>query len=233
MKKIKYTLTIFFLFKSFTAFADSWYQVEIIIFDRLNPNLSEEKWANEEPVVRFDTIELSANYDMNTDQRLIPYMIMDKKNNRMTGVYRVLKSSREYRPLVHLSWQQPATNRNESRYVHIVKNDNKEKILEKDDQESIIEPEFLEDFTSNQKIIDGSIRIRSNFYLHADLNFYYFKNLYASNNTSKKGIEFSDQDIEELVISIKESRKIKLNEIHYFDNPIYGVILQVSRLGES
>ncbi len=233
MKKIKYTLTIFFLLKSFTAFADSWYQVEIIIFDRLNPDLSEEKWGNEEHVVRLDTIELYPNYEINTDQRLTPYMIMDKKNNRMTGVYRVLKSSSEYRPLVHLSWQQPATKRSESRYVHIVKNDSKEKILEKNDQESIIEPEFLDDFTSNRKVIDGSIRIRSNFYLHADLDLYYFKNLYVSNNTYKKDIEFSNQDIEELVINIKESRKIKLNEIHYFDNPIYGVILQVSRLSES
>ena len=43
-------------------------------------------------------------------------------------------------------------------------------------------------------------------------------------------VEFSDLSFKELIIELKESRKIKLNEIHYFDNPIYGVILQVSRL---
>ena len=233
MNNIKYTFAIFFLLNTFPAFADSWYQVEIIVFDRLNPDLSEESWGNEEPLFRLDTIELYPNHEMKTEQRLTPYMIMDEKNNRMIGVYRVLKSSSEYRPLLHFSWQQPATKRNESRYVHIVKHDNKEEITKKDDQESIIEPEFIEDFKSHNKLIDGSIRVRSNFYLHVDLDFYYFKNPYDGNNTYNNDNEFLDQNIEELVIRIKESRKIKLNEIHYFDNPIYGVILQVSRLGKS
>ena len=31
-------------------------------------------------------------------------------------------------------------------------------------------------------------------------------------------------------LELKETRRIKLNEIHYFDHPMYGVILQVSRL---
>tara|TARA_B100000029_G_scaffold454379_1_gene480859 strand:+ start:550 stop:1251 length:702 start_codon:yes stop_codon:yes gene_type:complete len=233
MKNIKYICAIFFFLNAFPAFADSWYQIEIIIFDRLNPDLSEENWDNEEPLVRLDTIELYPHYEKNTEQRLTPYMIMDDKNNRMTGIFRVLKSSSEYRPLIHLSWQQPATKRSESRYVHIVKNNDKEKIHEKDDQESMIEPEFIEDFTNRKKLIDGSIRIRSNFYLHVDLDLYYFKNLYDRNNTYNNDNEFFEQNIEELIIGLKESRKIKLNEIHYFDNPIYGVILQVSRLGES
>ena len=233
MKNIKYTFAIFFLFNSFIVLADSWYQVEIIIFDRINPDLSEEKWNNEEPSFRLDTIELNPNYEINSEKTLIPFMIMDEKYNRMSGVHRILKLSSEYRPLVHLSWQQPATKQSESRYVHIVKNDSSEIILEKEDQESIIEPEFLEEFSTNKKVIDGSIRIRSSFYLHVDIDLYYFKDLYDSDNTYTNDTEILDQNIEQLIVEIKESRKIKLNEIHYFDNPVYGVILQVSRLGES
>ena len=31
-------------------------------------------------------------------------------------------------------------------------------------------------------------------------------------------------------VRLQESRKIRLNEIHYFDHPFFGVILRVSRL---
>ena len=233
MKKIKYAFVVLFFLKSLTAFAESWYQVEVIIFDRINPDLSEERWGDEEPVIRPDMTELYPNYKMNTDQRLIPYMIMGKKNNRMDGVYRVLKLSSEYRPLTHLSWQQPATKRRQSRHVHIMENGRKKELSERSEQESIIEPEFIEDFMKNKKIIDGSIRIRSNFYLHVDLDLYYFKNLPSDNLTYEKEDEFSNKNLAKLIVRLKESRKIKLNEIHYFDNPMYGVILQVSRLEES
>jgi hypothetical protein len=32
-------------------------------------------------------------------------------------------------------------------------------------------------------------------------------------------------------VRLQETRKIKLNEVHYFDHPLFGVILQVSRMG--
>ena len=233
MKKIKYTFIVLLFLNSLTAFAESWYQVEIIIFDRLYPDLSEERLSDEEPAIRPDMTELYPYYVVGTDQGLIPYMIMDKKNNRMNGIYRVLKLSSEYRPLVHVSWQQPATNRHKSRYIHIVKNDSKKDLPVKGNQESIDEPEFIEDFINNKRIIDGSIRIRSNFYLHVDLDIYYFKDLLSDDVIYEKEDGISNQNIEKLIIGLKESRRIKLNEIHYFDNPVYGVILQVSRLSES
>ncbi|MCG8324602.1 MAG: peptidoglycan binding protein CsiV [Thiotrichales bacterium] len=31
---------------------------------------------------------------------------------------------------------------------------------------------------------------------------------------------------------IRESRKIKLNEVHYFDHPLFGALIQVSRLSK-
>ena len=158
---------------------------------------------------------------------------MDEKSNRMNGVYRVLRLSSEYRPLMHLSWQQPATKRKQSRYIHIMKDDSEEEISSIDNQEDSIEPEFIEDFKNPNKIIDGSIRIRSDFYLHVDLNLYYYRDLFVDDAAIKEDTEFSETKSEKLIIGLKESRKIKLNERHYFDNPKYGVILQVSRLNDS
>jgi len=30
---------------------------------------------------------------------------------------------------------------------------------------------------------------------------------------------------------MKETRRIKLNELHYFDHPLFGVLMRVTRLG--
>tara|TARA_B100001250_G_scaffold325698_1_gene289576 strand:- start:132 stop:476 length:345 start_codon:yes stop_codon:yes gene_type:complete len=114
-----------------------------------------------------------------------------------------------------------------------MKDDSEEEISSIDNQEDSIEPEFIEDFKNPNKIIDGSIRIRSDFYLHVDLNLYYYRDLFVDDAAIKEDTEFSETKSEKLIIGLKESRKIKLNEIHYFDNPLYGVILQVSRLNDS
>ena len=77
MKKIKYAFIVLLFLNSRTAFAESWYQVEVIIFDRLDPDLSEEGWSDEEPTIRPDMTELYPYYVVGTDQGLVPYMIID------------------------------------------------------------------------------------------------------------------------------------------------------------
>jgi peptidoglycan-binding protein CsiV len=228
------TKTIFILFAlifSQTALAESWYQVEVIVFDRLYPDLDGEQWQNEEFKIRDNMVELQPSNDIfNSDPELVPFMILDKKRNRMSGIYRVLKLSSEYRPLYHISWQQPASERRQSRYVHIqrLEGEGTTKVIKT--TEVTEEPEFLEEFIMPDRIVDGSIRIRSGFYLHADVDLSYFKQLPPENKVIRNSEESFSGLQEKTVIKLKESRKIKLNEIHYFDHPMYGVILQVSRL---
>jgi len=234
MKLIKYFFVILFLIFSHAVSAESWYQVEVIVFDRLQPNLDGEQWQNEEFKFRDNMIELQPDGPvLNFDQELVPFMILNKKRKRLHGVYRVLRLSSEYRPLIHLSWQQPATERRQSRYVHIQRLDGEAAIPVAEPakrDESVEEPEFLEDIIMPERIIDGSIRIRSGFYLHADIDLSYFKALPPENKMIRTSEESFQNSLDKSVIKLKETRKIKLNEIHYFDNPMYGVILQVSRL---
>ncbi len=231
------TKTLFILFVlnfSQTVLAESWYQVEAIVFDRLYPDLDGEQWQNEEFKIRSNMVELQSPDDIfNSDQELVPFMILDKKRNRMSGVYRVLRLSSEYRPLYHISWQQPASERRQSRHVHIQRLEGEEVTTVAKTEEAVEEleePEFIEEFIMPDRIVDGSIRIRSGFYLHADVDLSYFKQLPAENKVIRSSEESFSGLQEKTVIKLKESRKIKLNEIHYFDHPMYGVILQVSRL---
>lgn len=232
MNLIKTIFVTLFLIFSQAASAASWYQVEAIIFDRLYPNLDGEQWQNEEFKIRGNMVELQAPV-LNSDQGLVPFMVLNKKRNRMSGVYRVLRLSSEYRPLYHVSWQQPASERRQSRYVHIQRldGDGTTPVATITDTESSLdEPDFIEEFIMPDKIIDGSIRIRSGFYLHADIDLSYFTQIPPENKMIRSSEESFSGFQEKTVVKLKETRKIKLNEIHYFDHPMYGVILQVSRL---
>jgi Peptidoglycan-binding protein, CsiV len=223
MNLIKTLIVVTFLIISQSALAESWYQVEVIIFDRLYPNLDGEKWQDEEYKIRDNMVELEPE----SAEGFLPYKILNASRNRLGGIYRVLKLSSEYRPLYHVSWQQEATERRESRYVHIQKLDGNPVTPVANTTE---EPEFLEELMSPDRIVDGSIRIRSGFFLHADIDLSYFKQLTAEHKVIRSSEESFQSGFNKTVIKLKETRKIKLNEIHYFDHPMYGVILQVSRL---
>lgn len=224
MNLIKTLFITFLLIVSHSALAESWYQVEVIVFDRLYPNLDGEQWQNQEFKIRGNMVELEPD----SAQGFVPYTILNASRNRLSGVYRVLKLSSKYRPLYHVSWQQEATERRESRYVHIQKLDGE---VVTPVAETTEEPEFIEQFNvMPDRIVDGSIRIRSGFYLHADIDLSYFTQLPAENKIIRTSEESFQAGFDKTVIKLKETRKIKLNEIHYFDHPMFGVILQVSRL---
>jgi hypothetical protein len=56
--------------------------------------------------------------------------------------------------------------------------------------------------------VEGTVRLRTGRLLYVDTDFV----LYG----------------EETPVRLTESRKVKLKELHYFDHPLYGVLLQVT-----
>ncbi|MAS81551.1 MAG: hypothetical protein CMF45_02535 [Legionellales bacterium] len=227
MKYIKIGILVSLFASPYNVIGSSWYQVEVIVFERLNPYLDGEKWQDGVITTKDDAVELQVP-DINN--KLVPYMILNKSRNQLNGVEKVLNSSSEYKLLIHLSWQQPATQRKQSRYVHLQRLDGTSSTLETNIKEIEDEPDFIDELISSNKIIDGTIRVRSGFYLHADIDFSYFKNLPYENKILRVNEESFIGTSDKYVINHKETRKIKLDEIHYFDHPMLGLILQVSRL---
>lgn len=68
----------------------------------------------------------------------------------------------------------------------------------------------------------GSVRLRVTRFLHVDMDMAYFPG--AAPDVADAGAVGGH-------VRLQESRKIKLNEVHYFDHPLFGVLLQVSRAG--
>ncbi len=234
MKQIYFLLFIICLWSN-PVFA-AWYQVEVIVFDNLYPDSDGELWyktpglpdrdrSQELILDEPDVEDIDSKIQSDNNNILIPFKTLPKDKYRMDGIYRVLRFSEEYRPLIHISWQQPGAKR--ARAVHIEKLDSAmpEKELSDDN-----EPDFL---IPPKAIVDGIIRVRSGHFLHVDIDLVYFLDslsnteFFPSGETNKNGM-FVNQNAE--YVRLKETRKIKLNELHYFDHPMFGVILQVSRL---
>ena len=234
----------------------AWYQVEVIVFSQLNPNTDGEIWY-ENPGLpeRSESIELItdlADAEMEDSgsesdsiaestatankRELIPYLQLPSAELKLAGVQRVLKLSSEYRPLLHIAWQQPALRAASARPVHLQQFEEVEAIpdtdTEPEDIESLIKSadEQFNDYEVPELLFDGTIKLRSSKFLHADIDFAFFP--VELDNT--QDVRSPEEDLfvrqEADYVRLTESRKIRLNEIHYFDHPHFGVILRVSRL---
>lgn len=251
MKKIFITLfSISILAWSVNVHA-VWYQVELIVFENLYPEADGELWYKTPGLVGLDDSvalkplhealsELSDEQKSNDDVNslLMPYTLLPDENFRLNGIYRVLRLSREYRPLYHISWQQPGFDGDRARLVHLQSED-VTNLFELTMPASLVTDPMPTDFYEPVKLsMDGTIKIRSNLYLYVDLDMVLFRPPPVQDIDNVKAIDKSALSLEKVpeiepveYVRMVETRRIKLNELHYFDHPLFGVIIQVSRYG--
>jgi hypothetical protein len=208
MKKIFLLAVLSFLSIS----ARAAYQVEIIIFEHL---FHDEEGEISQIGLRIpdlgDTVQLSSA----TGSSDASFSLLPSSMYKLGGVYSELRASREYRPILHLAWRQPQLQQSRSKYVHIRKTDGE---LQQ------------EGFGDAYVKLDGVVRIRSAQFLHADVDLFYFIDAVSESFiTANAGSEAANQ-IAATFAELKESRRMKLNELHYFDHPVFGMLMRVSRL---
>ena len=229
----------------------AWYQVEVVVFDNLYADTDGESWyLNPGLPDRSDSIELiesledeeaeAKTEDSEEDEpgqreQDIPYKKLAEDFYRLGGVQRVLKLSREYRPLLHVAWQQPALNPRVARPVHIQQFEEPDPVIESDNDEEAFDiealqstaDEFEDEYQILDLIFDGTIKLRSSRFLHVDVDIAYFPESFKGDEEEMtRDLAYQQADY----VRLQETRKIKLNEIHYFDHPLFGLILRVSRL---
>ena len=216
-----------------------WYQVEVVLFEYLEPDAGNEWWY-ENPGLpgRDQTIELitgvaepvpGETINPADEANLMPYLALSKDNYRLAGVNRVLRLSRDYRPLLHVAWQQPALDKRDIRAIHL---DNTQ-FEEKPAEQVEVEPGELWDlpeYTPPVKVYDGIIRLRRSRYLHLDVDFAYFPEFLEQPDLAPPEGTADYDRLWADYVRLTESRRIKLNELHYFDHPLFGLAIQVSRI---
>jgi hypothetical protein len=242
---IRIAIILVLMFRTTMVFA-VWYQVEVIIFENLYPNTDNEKWYKTPELVPLkNTVNLipyqqqlnileEKNKDVpNISNSQIPYGMLSEDNNRLEGIYRVLRLSREYRPLYHVSWQQPGLSDKQAKPIHI-QSENFENLFELTIPTLMVSDSMpIELYEPTKLIVDGTLQIRSSLYLHIDLDFVLFRKPTVDNaevhEQLETGLIANRINNPADYVRLTESRRIKLNELHYYDHPLFGVIVQVSR----
>ena len=95
------------------ARGQSGYTVELIVFERLgDAHLDDEVWLADpgRPPIDEATALTGASR---------PFRVLDPSRYRLGGVFDRLRASRDYRPLLHVAWLQPAFSRTRARDARI------------------------------------------------------------------------------------------------------------------
>ena len=233
----------------------SWFQVEVIVFDYAEPDLDSELWfENPGWPVQVDAIDLitsvpdpvqpvtvdinlpvatNADAGANPAPVLIPYLALAEEKYRLANDYRRLRLSSLYRPLLHVAWQQPGRSAEHTRYVHL------ERLVNTPvaalDPETVNETEVTAApaYDPPRVVFDGLVRLRVPNFLYIDIDFSYFPEdleTILTQQLSQSGGKAQLVNPDADYVRMQETRRIYLNELNYFDHPLFGVLLQVSRL---
>ncbi len=109
-----------------------------------------------------------------------------------------LRSSAGYRPLVHMAWRQDVPDRRSALPLRLP----------------------VERLREGTAFIDGSATVAVERYLHLTLDL----TLHADSTAPQDQSLFEEPDIYPLV----ETRRMRSGEIHYFDNPRFGVLALIT-----
>lgn len=165
---------------TFSARAENRYQIEVIVFEHLYLDEGNEIWPERDERPQWsDALQIFSGVD---DSRFTP---LSSARYRMGGIYRALRSSQGYQPIMHIAWQQVGLPASRARPVYVA---------------------------SDNGQVEGAIRLRQSRFLHIDMDL-----VYPLGDGAGK------------YARIDQSRRLKLNELHYFDNPLFGAIVQVTR----
>jgi len=208
MKKTLLVLLIIFASHA----SANWYQVEMIVFEHLYPDTAGEQWYNNQGLP-----DITNSVELVTDQlkERVAYQVLPSGRYKISGVYSALKSSRDYRPIMHIAWQQPGLTRSRAKYVHIRR------------MEGLSNPDSIQEGLVK---IDGTVRLRGGHFLYLDIDLAYFLNALPESMINSAMINENVTNQLSDHTRLSESRKVKLNELHYFDHPLFGVITWVRRL---
>ena len=124
--------TLFLAFITLPAWAQAqeqeerWYEVEIILFEHLNPvALESETWPLDiiEPDLE-GSLELLRKIPeqekITDDGKPVPYLILPPEQYQLKGAYRKLLNSDNYLPYVHVAWRQviPPRGKEDRIFIH-------------------------------------------------------------------------------------------------------------------
>lgn len=196
------------------AWAARWYQVELLVFAQTQPNTLEQWEANVLPQYDHNAIRLGNPADVPAGARnnLVnaashgAWKLHPRNNNYpVAAAGRRMSGSGHYRTLFYGRWLQPISSASHSLPLYVQGGKSlaaRTQLSMPDDQVTATQlPE-----------LQGTIKLTGSNLLHLSTNLWF-----ATNRNGKR-----------IFSHIDESRRLKSGELHYLDNPLFGVLIRVT-----
>ena len=175
---------------------------------------------------------------------------LDTRSEKMSSVWRNLRLSAEYRPQAFLAWEQsteepfPILRIHNEEVIRI--DDSWSEMREVPDNDESGEPDwrawrFIYDLESSEfgfaqlprpkqyYQMDGSVRLRRSRFLHVDLDLRY-RMPTAATVEGVSGPPLAREYQGYRAYTLKQSRQIRSERMEYFDSPLLGVLVWVTRI---
>ncbi len=258
---MKRLLPFLLILLSSAALAESGaYRVEVIVFRNLGvltesvavddlrsflqfPSLEEplqhkdlfNNPADETPDQLPDDLATVLRYDLPDDLNVVT-----QKSTRMDAVWRRLRSSKGYRPLLYAAWEQNRTDYYPPMRIH------DQQIIDtqlRPPTHIMIADLAAEDplaaYRSSFYRIDGSVQLRRSRFLHLfmDLEIREEKpeipvepDFFGSSETQTAPGNSDQDDIQRGVFALKQNRQVRTDRMQYFDTPYFGALVLVTAI---
>lgn len=193
------------------------YLVEVIVFNYTGPiSANGEIWHRTSPI-EFSSESYTAETPAETES--MPELTDEEENpiqftelKELLPYLSKLLADPKYEILTYTAWTQPLYDKKSSIRVDLV---------------PLIEPNLADEirpFTGPP--ITGSLLLFENRLLFVDLD---LKNELNLDDARRTGTSSAITNQPSGTFRIQEKRRVKLNEIHYFDHPFFGALVRVSR----
>lgn len=227
-----------------------WYQVEVILFSQNNPDYHDsELWPLDYTLPDMEqSRELVKNQKSTSSLYPEPFSLVGNERLRLTETARRIKKASDVELVLHLGWLQPGLPEEKAVAVHIY-----DGMLERGAGE--MRPLTSGDELPK---LDGTLRLILSRYLHLESDLIWREPLPpgmsllpaaaqslqgddegaaadeepASLTTMDEAAAEAQQmpaTITHQVFRLKQSRRMRSDEIHYLDHPLFGIIALVSR----
>ncbi len=239
---MKRLLAFLLLLLSSATLAESGsYRVEVIVFrnlDVVSDPVLEDELGSFSRYPRLDQIFVEeASLEIPNKHLPEDLNVVTRRSSRMDGVWRRLRTSQGYRPLIYKSWVQNRVDYYPPMRVH------NERVIDtqlRPPTNIVVADLAAEDplaaYRSTFYQLDGSLQLRRSRFLHLYLDLEY------RDENSGEAIEtdfFDSQDApvelagfneKNSIFRLKENRQIRTGRLQYFDAPHFGALVLVTAI---
>jgi len=199
----------------------SWYEVEVLIFVHLTsttPSTETEPLGSgqQSSSGHRNVASAQGNTSIETKNQDAAFLPLSPRAWKLTGVAHRLNTSSHYRRLLHQAWKQIAASPQQAQPVHLHL-----PFVEATPQEAAT---FPNESLGSQ--LEGTVTLRRGRFLHVSLDLLYrqLPQVPVSPKAERETSEFLPLTRQ---FRLTESRRIRIQELHYFDHPAFGVLIQV------